>query len=194
MQSYNWILLDTPFLRVWGACALACYASSSIAMLVSLTVHAATMTLVAVVLLLMLGIFLNGVIAMSNYACTLVDDPSACPTLELLRLRSQAESLANQRVQCTQLRVAARRPPLEHLPRPQQPHLSGRRLAVTHARLRRANRERHCTLSASMHRHERARLRWVAERRARSVRLHSPDIHRHDRCATQSTEQERALR
>ena len=43
-----------------------------------------------------LAVYTNGVIAVSSYACTLLDDPSACPTSQLLNLRRQAESIAKQ--------------------------------------------------------------------------------------------------
>ena len=43
-----------------------------------------------------LAVYTNGLIAMSSFACTLVEDPAACPTQELLNLRRQAESIAKQ--------------------------------------------------------------------------------------------------
>ena len=43
-----------------------------------------------------LAVYCNQVLAVSGYALTLVHDPSACPTEELLNLRKQAESLAKQ--------------------------------------------------------------------------------------------------
>ena len=42
------------------------------------------------------AVYVNGVIAMAGFAMTLVDDPEGCPMSELLRLRSQAESIAKQ--------------------------------------------------------------------------------------------------
>lgn len=43
-----------------------------------------------------LAVYCNQVIAVSGYALTIVEDPSSCPTDELLNLRKQAESLAKQ--------------------------------------------------------------------------------------------------
>ena len=43
-----------------------------------------------------LAVYTHGVLAVSSYACTLLDDPSACPTSQLLNLRRQAESIAKQ--------------------------------------------------------------------------------------------------
>ena len=43
-----------------------------------------------------LAVYTNGVIAVSSYACALVDDASACPTQQLVVLRRQAENIANQ--------------------------------------------------------------------------------------------------
>ena len=43
-----------------------------------------------------LAVYCNGVISVSGYAISLVDDPSTCPTAELLNLRRQAESIAKQ--------------------------------------------------------------------------------------------------
>ena len=40
--------------------------------------------------------YVNGVISVSTYALTLVEEPEACPTDELLTLRKQAESIAKQ--------------------------------------------------------------------------------------------------
>jgi hypothetical protein len=42
------------------------------------------------------AVYINGVIAMAGFAMTLVQDSDACPMSELLRLRSQAESIAKQ--------------------------------------------------------------------------------------------------
>ena len=42
------------------------------------------------------AVYINGLIAMAGFAMTLVDDPDSCPMAELLRLRSQAESISKQ--------------------------------------------------------------------------------------------------
>lgn len=43
-----------------------------------------------------LAVYTNGIISMAGYALTLVDDAEACPVVELLNLRRQAESIAKQ--------------------------------------------------------------------------------------------------
>eukprot|EP00966_Prymnesium_polylepis_P076219 1766563-Prymnesium_polylepis.1 len=43
-----------------------------------------------------LAVYLNGVIAVSGFALTLVDAPDACPVEQLVNLRRQAESLAKE--------------------------------------------------------------------------------------------------
>ena len=42
------------------------------------------------------AVYINGLIAVAGFAITLVEDPDSCPMAELLRLRSQAESIAKQ--------------------------------------------------------------------------------------------------
>ena len=42
------------------------------------------------------AVYINGLIAVAGFAITLVEDPDTCPMAELLRLRSQAESIAKQ--------------------------------------------------------------------------------------------------
>jgi len=41
-------------------------------------------------------VYTNGVIAVCGYALTLVEQPDACPTEQLINLRRQAESIAKQ--------------------------------------------------------------------------------------------------
>ena len=41
-----------------------------------------------------LAVYCNGVISISQYALTIVEDPSLCPVEHLVNLRRQAESLA----------------------------------------------------------------------------------------------------
>ena len=43
-----------------------------------------------------LAVYCNGVISVSGYAITIVEDPDACPASELINLRRQAEALAKQ--------------------------------------------------------------------------------------------------
>ena len=54
-----------------------------------------------------LAVYTNGVISVCGYALTLVEQPEACPTEQLINLRRQAESIAKQ-VCCARLLEACR--------------------------------------------------------------------------------------
>ena len=106
--------------------------------------------------------------------------------------RRPTQTFSNQRVEHAQLRVGKGRRVAQHTQQLQQAHLPRPRLAVTDTRLSRANCQR--APAAAVHGSERASLRRVAERGAGPVSLGTLDFSSSERCATERSKQQRALR
>ena len=107
--------------------------------------------------------------------------------------RACRQSLAYKCVERVQLRVASDGIVAQQLAHLQQAHLTRYSLAVAQARLCSTSHEWRRAWY-TVHRYKRARLRWVAQRRASAMRLSAANLRRRKRRTPKRCEQQRALR